>query len=55
MGKEAVTKHGRDGEPVAGRLRAVEHEIGEMKVEGPLIIYGEDGRYTKEMYTVYGY
>lgn len=27
----------------------------EMKVESPLIIYGEDGRYTKEMYTVYGY
>ena len=22
MGKEAVTKHGRDGEPVAGCLRA---------------------------------
>ncbi len=27
----------------------------EIRIEAPLIIYGEDGRYTKEMYTVYGY
>ena len=27
----------------------------EMRVEPPLIIYGEDGKYTREMYTIYGY
>lgn len=27
----------------------------EMKVEPPLIIYAPDGKYTEEMYTIYGY
>ena len=27
----------------------------EMRIEPPLIIYGEDGKYTGEMYTIYGY
>ena len=27
----------------------------EMMIEPPLIIYGEDGKYTEEMYTIYGY
>ena len=27
----------------------------ETDIEPPLIIYGEDGRYTEEMYTIYGY
>ena len=27
----------------------------EIKTEPPLIIYGEDGSYTEEMYTIYGY
>ncbi|MCR5775442.1 MAG: tRNA1(Val) (adenine(37)-N6)-methyltransferase [Lachnospiraceae bacterium] len=27
----------------------------ELRIEAPLIIYGPDGRYTEEMYTIYGY
>ena len=27
----------------------------ELKIESPLVIYGADGRYTGEMYTIYGY
>lgn len=27
----------------------------ELKIEAPLIIYGEDGKYTEDMYTIYGY
>ncbi len=27
----------------------------ELRMEKPLIIYGEDGKYTGEMYTIYGY
>jgi len=27
----------------------------EIRMEKPLIIYGEDGKYTEEMYTIYGY
>ena len=27
----------------------------QMRIEPPLIIYGEDGKYTEEMYTIYGY
>ncbi|MCR5746739.1 MAG: methyltransferase [Lachnospiraceae bacterium] len=27
----------------------------EIRIEKPLIIYGEDGNYTEEMYTIYGY
>lgn len=27
----------------------------EMRIEPPLIIYGKDGKYTGEMYTIYGY
>lgn len=27
----------------------------EMRIEAPLVIYGADGKYTEEMYTIYGY
>ncbi len=27
----------------------------ELKIESPLIIYGNDGKYTEEMYSIYGY
>lgn len=44
-----------DAEPSMVLLEGRKGGGPELRIEKPLIIYGEDGKYTEEMYTIYGY
>jgi tRNA1Val (adenine37-N6)-methyltransferase len=54
--KTLKTVHPRkDAEPSMILIEGRKGGGSELRIEKPLIIYGEDGKYTEEMYTIYGY
>ncbi len=54
--KTLKTVHPRiDAEPSMILIEGRKGAGAEIRIESPLIIYGIDGKYTEEMYTIYGY
>ncbi len=54
--KTLKTVHPRiDAEPSIILIEGRKGAGAETRIESPLIIYGSDGKYTEEMYTIYGY
>ena len=54
--KTLKTVHPRiDTEPSMILIEGRKGAGAETRIEPPLIIYGRDGKYTEEMYTIYGY